>query len=293
MLKLGLLGFGEVGYTFAKGIMQKGSNCEVYAHDLNQNEDWKGDQIRNRAAETNVRLVDSVEELVERTEIILGIVPSKAASISAQTVAKYLTSGKNYCDLSSASPNLKKDAANLFGSHKGTFIDGAIMGAMVSYGFQVPIYVAGENAEAVTKDLIGIGFKVTYVGPEPGNASAIKMLRGSFTKGIEALIVETFYAASKYGGENVLLETLSDTFDKESFKETVNRYITSDAIHAGRRADEVSGVIEFLRQNNIDPFVATGTYQRLRWAESLELREKLKGVTPEDFREVLALYPDK
>jgi 3-hydroxyisobutyrate dehydrogenase-like beta-hydroxyacid dehydrogenase len=293
MLKIGLLGFGEVGYTFAKGILEKGSACQVYTHDLSQNDGWKGEQIRARAVETKAVLVDSVEDLVKKSEIILGIVPSKASGSAAQTMAQYLTAGQAYCDLSSASPAVKKEAARILESCKGTFIDGAIMGAMATYGFKVPIFVAGEKAEGVAEKLKEVGFNLTYVGPEPGNASAVKMLRASFTKGIEALIVETFYAASRYGSQEMLLEVLADTFDKESFRETVNRYITSDAIHAGRRADEVSGVIEFLKQSKIDPFVANGTYQRLKWSEGLGLREKLKGVTPKDFREVLPLYPPK
>ncbi|HHV64928.1 MAG TPA: NAD(P)-dependent oxidoreductase [Peptococcaceae bacterium] len=293
MLKLGFLGFGEVGYTFAKGILEKGAVCRVYAHDLCQNDGWKGEQIRARALETKVVLTDSVEDLVKISDIILGIVPSKASTSAAQCIAQYLTAGQAYCDLSSASPNVKKEAAHILKSCKGTFVDGAIMGAMATYGFQVPIFVAGEKAEEVAEKLKTVGFNLTYTGPEPGNASAVKMLRASFTKGIEALIVETFYAASRYGSQEMLLEVLADTFDRESFKETVNRYITSDAIHAGRRADEVSGVIEFLKQSDIEPFMATGTYQRLKWSESLGLKEKLKGVTPQDFREVLRLYPQK
>jgi 3-hydroxyisobutyrate dehydrogenase-like beta-hydroxyacid dehydrogenase len=291
MLKLGLLGFGEVGYTFAKGILEKGSACQVYTHDVCQNDGWKGEQIRARAAEAKAMLVDSVEDLVRNSDIILGIVPSKASNSAAKTIAQFLTSGQAYCDLSSASPPVKKEAAQILQSCKGTFVDGAIMGAMSAYGFKVPIFVSGEGAEQATGELKKVGFNLTNVGPEPGNASAVKMLRASFTKGIEALIVETFYAASRYGSQDTLLETLADSYDRESFKETVNRYITGDAIHAGRRADEVSGVIEFLRQNGIDPFMANGTYQRLKWAESLGLREKFKGVTPNDFREVLALYP--
>ena len=291
MLRLGLLGFGEVGYTFAQGILEKGSDCVVYAHDLSQNDGWKGEQIRSRAAEAKANLVGSVEDLANESDIILGIVPSSASGSAAQAISQYLIPGKGYCDLSSASPAVKKEAAGIIQSTKGIFVDGAIMGAMVSYGFKVPIFVSGQDAQRIAGELINIGFNITFVGNKPGSASAVKMLRASFTKGIEALIVETFYAASKFGSQDMLLSVLADTFNKESFEETVNRYITSDAIHAGRRADEVSGVIEFFQQNNIDPFVALGTYQRLKWSEDLGLREKLKGVTPGDFREVLTLYP--
>ena len=168
-----------------------------------------------------------------------------------------------------------------------SFVDGAIMGSMALYGFKAPILVAGPSAAEWASKLHSVGFNIQCVGEQVGAASTTKMLRSVFTKGLEALVVETFYAASILGVENLIQDVLANTFDNETFAESVTRYLTSDAIHATRRIAEVEDVISVLKGLGVDPIMTEATMRRLRWSASLKLNEHFKGVTPQSGKEVL------
>lgn len=287
-MKLGILGFGEVGYTFAKGIRKHSKkDYELFAYDVNQSKNWQGELIHDRAHETNVCLVSCLEELTQRSDVILSVLPALISIQIAWQISSLLTPRHLYCDLSSASPNTKRQASEIIQNANGRYIDGAIMGSMKTYGFTVPVYLSGENAAYAHEILTHFGMNVQVVSSEIGGASAIKLLRSSFTKGIEALILETFHTANLFKVEDAVLETLSDTFDRESFHETVNRYLTSSVIHADRRVIEAGEVIELLKEAGISPYLASGSQQRLEWLAQKKLREKFKGIAPNDFHEVL------
>lgn len=294
MKKIGFIGFGEVGYTFAKGIKDfTQGKCRIYAYDANQNNDWQGKLIQNRASEVGVTLAKDMNQLAELSEIIIGLVPAGISVKVAGELVRKLKDGQVYCDFSSASPVSKVEINEMFADSEASFIDGAIMGSMASYGFRAPIFISGQSVKKVAHDLTDIGFNVRIAGSNPGAASTIKMLRASFTKGIEALIFETFYAAKIFDVEDTVLEILADTFDNETFSQSVNRYLTSGAIHARRRADEVAGVIGLLESAKIEPFMAQGTYQRLTWVADMNLKELYNGITPEDYRDVLNKLKEK
>lgn len=294
MKRIGFIGFGEVGFTFAKGIRDYAQGkCTVYAYDANQDNDWQGKLIHGRANEAGVTLVKNMSELIEMSDIILGLIPASISVKVASQLADELKGGQVYCDLSSASPSGKIESNKIISKSNATYIDGAIMGSMLSYGFNVPIFISGPSAANIVKDLANVGFNVKVVGENAGAASTIKMLRASFTKGIEALIFETFYAASISNVEDIVLEILADTFDKESFCETVNRYLTSGAIHAKRRAEEVAGVIGLLESIGVEAYMAQGTYNRLSWVAEMGLKELYGGITPKDYRDVLNKLKEK
>lgn len=291
-MRLGMIGFGEVGYTFAKGLAVAG-NAQVYAYDPGQTTGWQGELIQDRAKETGVQLVGDQKQLLKTAEIILGLVPASVSLLVARGISLDLAPGQVYCDLSSASPTAKKEASEIITKAGGSYIDGTIMGSMATYGFGVPLYLSGADADEVAVQLRVVGFEAKAVGPHAGTASAVKLLRSTFTKGIEALVVETFYAAKLSHAEEMVLDSLADTFDQESFRETVNRYLTSSAIHAERRVAEVGGVVELLKEMGVEPHMATGTLQRLQWMAARKLGDHFRGQAPKDFREVLSALSEE
>jgi 3-hydroxyisobutyrate dehydrogenase-like beta-hydroxyacid dehydrogenase len=286
VLRIGFLGFGEVGYTFAKGL-QSNPACIVAAYDNNQDSSWKGDLIQKRAAESGVTLVNGPAELTNCSDIILGMVPAKFTLVAAKSVIPFLTTSKVYCDLGSATPSTKRQIIESEAAKGVHFLDGAIMGSMPLYEFKAPILVAGESADYWAGRLRHVGFNVKSAGYEVGAASTIKLLRSVFTKGYEALILETFHAASFLEIEDMVRDVLADTFDNETFSQSVDRYITSDAIHADRRAHEVKGVEQVLRELGVEPIMAKATRRRLEWSASLGLCDRFHGMQPSDPKIVL------
>ncbi len=66
--------------------------------------------------------------------------------------------------------------------------------------------------------------------------------------------------------------------------DTVESLIPSGTIHAKRRAEELEMSAEAVADAGIDPIMARAVAARLRWKESLGLKEKLNGVEPQDYR---------
>jgi len=70
--------------------------------------------------------------------------------------------------------------------------------------------VAGEEAQAAVDWMNANGFDAKYLGPKPGSASSVKMVRSVLMKGLEALGVEALVTAERQGIREEVLECLAD-----------------------------------------------------------------------------------
>ena len=70
--------------------------------------------------------------------------------------------------------------------------------------------VAGEEAEAAVAWMNANGFDAKYLGPKPGSASSVKMVRSVLMKGLEALGVEALVTAERQGIREEVLDCLAD-----------------------------------------------------------------------------------
>jgi 3-hydroxyisobutyrate dehydrogenase-like beta-hydroxyacid dehydrogenase len=131
------------------------------------------------------------------------------------------------------------------------------------------------------------GFNVEVVGERPGQAAAIKMLRSVLMKGIESLLLESLMAARRHGVEDIVLDTVAAFFDKDSFGVGANLLITTDAIHAGRRADEATMMAEVVEEVGINPRLSRAIAETLYWSKSLGLKEHFGGEVPSDWKVVI------
>ena len=78
---------------------------------------------------------------------------------------------------------------------------------------------------------------------EIGIASAIKMCRSIMIKGIEALVVESMFAARRFGAEEAVLASLDRTFPHMGWSAQLPDYLVSRvAEHGRRRAAEMREV---------------------------------------------------
>lgn len=63
--------------------------------------------------------------------------------------------------------------------------------------------------------------------------------------------------------------------------------LTTGAIHAERRAEEVAMSAEALADAGLDPVMARAAAERLRWVAGLGLKQQFGGVVPDSYRTVL------
>jgi len=115
----------------------------------------------------------------------------------------------------------------------------------------VPVLLAGTRAEEVRELLAGERFKPTCIAGEPGDASAIKMLRSVLMKGLEALFVESLVAAEVQGLRPAFLQDFED-LDERPFATTMEVQTVTHLVHAQRRLGEIERVQTVLQADGVD-----------------------------------------
>src|SRR5581483_945057 len=170
-LRIGFVGFGEAGYHIAKGLKQPGVGA-ITAFDINTHTAGLGEKIRQRAAESGTRLVDSNEELTHSSDIVLSTVTADQAARAAEQNAPSLNLRHFYADLNSVSPALKQSIARTVGATGAQFVEIAVMAPVPPYGHRVPMLAGGQGAAAFSERMKPFGFQIEVVSQEVGMAAA-------------------------------------------------------------------------------------------------------------------------
>jgi 3-hydroxyisobutyrate dehydrogenase-like beta-hydroxyacid dehydrogenase len=285
-VKLGLVGFGEVGSALASGLSKQGLTS-ISAFDPKALSGPFSGLLRKRAIEAQADLVNTWSDLARRSTLILGVVPGSASRGVAQSLRAVLNDQHVYVDLAAATPNVKQAVASILSKTGAQLADGAIMSTPREDGYRILILASGPAARTFSDLMTPWGMRVSTVDADIGAASGIKSLRTVFTKGIEALLVECVLACHRYGIEQEVLGSIAQWMDQRPFLETVNLLLVTDAIHAGRRASEVSMSARALRQVGIEPTMTNAAGKVLRRVAGLGLEEEFGGVIPERYAEVI------
>jgi len=205
-MKVGFLGFGEVASTLSAGLLKNGVEVSTCIED-------RSPRTQKLAQETGLNLYGSNRGLAENSDILISAVTPAAAIRTAREVGKYVDGV--YVDINNISPVTAKKALSFI--KNGKTADASIIGS-VRKGLNVQIIASGSFAHEFAR-LNDYGMNITVIGSEVGQASAVKMLRSSFTKGISALLFETLYPAYKMGIDKEVLEYISNT-EYEGFKDS-------------------------------------------------------------------------
>jgi len=245
-MKVGFVGFGEVASTLARGLMEEG--VEVYTC-----LEGRSARTRELARSMAVQVCSSHSEMAEKVEMILSAVtPSRAISIAREL----RNINGIYVDLNNVSPLTVKEVLEMLG--EANTVDAAILGSVRRNGLKVKIIASGEAAEKFTQ-LNDYGMNIEVIGPEPGQASAIKMLRSAYTKGVSALLLESLHAANQMGIDEEVLKYISQT-EGPGFKESAVSRMTSSLYHAQRRSEEMKEVVKMLSAET-EPFMSRATLE--------------------------------
>jgi len=282
--RIGFIGFGEVGKTFASAMVARGAEVSYY------------DVIRTDAVPGAAYC--SLEELVSRCEILLSTVTTHVAAAAAETAAPFLTSRNTYADMNSTSASLKRRIAGIIGASAAHFVEGAILSAVGEAGAKASILVAGERAEAFAHRMNELGLvNVKYFSSVVGEASQVKMLRSIFSKGVECLLLEMLVAGKRAGVAEYLWKDIVDFMTKHPFLGIAENWIKTHPGASERRYHEMEQVLETLQELGVDPIMTRGTTEFFRqstesrlaarftrkpddvWAVPEEL-EKLRRQTP-------------
>jgi 3-hydroxyisobutyrate dehydrogenase-like beta-hydroxyacid dehydrogenase len=279
------MGFGEAGYHFAKGLSGNGL-AGMVAYSRSGVKAGPDDPLRARAAEAGVELVKSPRELCRRTDVVLAVTPGRNALAALRSVRRHLRPDHIYVDLSAASVKAMEKAPSLL-EEGAAFVDAAIMGPVPVEGLKVLLLVSGPRAARFRELLAPCGMNVEVVEGESGAASAMKLLRAIFMKGLTGLLFETLEAAQRRGMRGAVEAELVRWMDGTPFAQVIRRFVGSTAIHAGRRAHEMADTIELLRSLGSSTRMTKATRAWFMEVEQLGLSARFGGRVPDSIDPVI------
>src|SRR6185437_11687307 len=162
------------------------------------------------------------------------------------------------------SPGRKQETAKVL-EGAARYVDVAILAPIHPKRHQTPLLLAGPNAEAVMPLLIDeLEMRGVIAGNEVGQAAALKMIRSVMIKGIEALTLECFLAAHRYGIVDEVAASLKNNYPTLDWNKVIEYNIERMASHGVRRADEMDQATETLRELGVEPLMAATTSTRQR-----------------------------
>jgi 3-hydroxyisobutyrate dehydrogenase-like beta-hydroxyacid dehydrogenase len=285
--RIGIVGLGEAGSAIAAGLQETGQ-AEVAGFDARLDVP----AVRERAAGTGIHLASSLADLADSSEVVLCLTHASTALVVARAIAPHLGDGHVYSDWNSGGPQLKKDVAAVITPSGAAFVDGAVMAAVPRPRHRVPVLLSGDGAERLVTATAGLGMELEIVGGEPGQASAVKMLRSLLVKGLEALILECLVAARRFGAEEKVLGSMNGSLPMHDWSELASYLTTRTYLHGRRRAEEMGQVAATLREVGVDPIVATACERRLLWLADLELGSGTDAPEPQRYTDVITLVEE-
>ena len=298
---IALLGFGEAGSAIARGLASEkgwrgpakpGDNAprRVIAIDPALDKDARGTALGKEAGRLQIPISDKYTEALSDADLVICAVQGEHALDAASSAAPLLKKGAYFLDLCTVTGKMADEDRAAIEKAGALYIDIAVMGGFFKYGIKAPMLVAGGDAKAAVDWMNANGFDAKYLGPRPGSASSVKMVRSVLMKGLEALGVEALVTAERQGIREEVLECLADV-DLVPFRDHLASLVQTHVVHARRRWEEMGLVAQTLRETGVEPKMTVTTEQTLR-------RSVEAGIAPADGKvpgldEALKLLSDK
>lgn len=284
-VRLGFMGFGEVGYGFARDLIRAGL-AGVVAYSPAAARAGGGTLAHQRAADAGVELVATPGELAKRAELIVAVVPGAEALPALRTLRRHLGARHLYVDASTASVRDMERAAAMLEGRAG-FVDAAVMGTVPLNGMRVVTVASGPRAAEFHDALAPLGMNIKVVPGAAGAASAMKLLRSVVFKGLTAVLIESLEAARRLGVMDEVAADICGSIDERPFAQTMKRLVCGTAVHAERRVHEMHEAMTLLRHLDSSTRLTAATKANLVDIAGMGLREAFGAQEPEALGPVL------
>ena len=194
-MTVGLLHPGEMGA--ALGSVLQGGTTVLWASA------GRSDATARRAEEAGLQDVGTVDELAQRSNVIVSVCPPHAAFEVARTVSGFTGV---YVDANAVSPETTRAIAALVEEGGARFVDGGIVGPPPRAAGTTRLYLSGPDASEAADVFEGSLLEPRVISDAVGAASALKMAYAAWTKGTAALLLATRALARAENVEPALAE---------------------------------------------------------------------------------------
>lgn len=241
-MRVSVLGLGEAGSLYAAGLVRQG--YEVSGYDPAAGATPRG-----------VTRADTPEAAVSDAAVVLSLVGGRAALPAATSVAEALPAKAVYVDMNACDPAVKRQIAAEVGADR--FADVSVIGSVPTHGAATSVVVSGAGARTAGRVFAELGAEVDDIGGQPGDATARKLLRSTFMKGLGALIVESVGAGRAAGAEQWVREQISAELADGAT--ALDRLRDGTIKHAERRSHEVDAAAALLDSLGHRPVLTRAT----------------------------------
>jgi 3-hydroxyisobutyrate dehydrogenase-like beta-hydroxyacid dehydrogenase len=248
--RISFIGFGEAGQAIATGL--RGDGVErIAAWDILFPQTG-GALLKAAAEKIGARVAASAAEATRDADIVIAAVTAASSVEAAKSAVPDLSGAPYYLDINSVSPGRKQETAALLGD-RARYVDVAIIAPIHPKLHKTAMLIAGPHAQSIAPLLTELGMNVTIAGEKTGTAAAIKMIRSVMIKGIEALTLETFIAATRAGLVEEVTASMKNNYPGLDWAKIAEYNVERMASHGERRAAEMEESARTLRELGIEP----------------------------------------
>ena len=276
--RIGLIGHGEVGKTFSVGLKDKPGVMAVGAWDLKFIDPATSKFELDQCSLHGITAHGSMRELCEASDLIISAVTASNTLAVAQEAARFIRAGSVFLDFNSASPGTKQQAAALIDARGADYVEAGVMTSVPPHGIRVPMLLGGLQAAPLAELLNRWGLDANAVSDKLGVASAIKMCRSVMIKGLEALVIESYTTARRYGVEDHVLPTLQETFPAIDWQRQGGYFFSRVVQHGKRRAEEMREAANTVKEAGFEPFMSVAIADKQQWISDRALDDVFKGL---------------
>ncbi len=234
---IGFLGFGEAGRSFCDSLCEMDTSLKVIAFDIELGTQSRDDMQKEMRARS-VKCVEPPQDLAA-ADVIFSAVTADQSLLAIQPLLPSLGEHHVLIDINSVSPARKLETARQVENTGACYIDMAVIAPVHPKGHRTATLIATRWPDAITPFVDRYLFDYTFVGKKPGDATAIKMVRSLFVKGLEVLTVETLLAAEKSGCRDLVLSSLAASYPGLGWPEIASYHFERTLRNGQRRAAEM------------------------------------------------------
>jgi 3-hydroxyisobutyrate dehydrogenase-like beta-hydroxyacid dehydrogenase len=288
-MKIGLIGYGEVGRIFAEDLSKLGVTLNAFDNKLSDSE---GDSLRAHAALHGVHMACSASEAVLAADLVICAVTASQTVIAARSCVDGIARNTKhadkynlhtdrppaeqgsctYLDFNSVSPGVKFQCSEIVQHAGGRYVEAAIMTSVPPYRSQVPILLGGPYAEGLVSELNSLGFKASVASAKFGVSAAATMCRSVIIKGLESMVIESLTTARAYGVEDSVIASLYESFPGIDWEQQAAYFFQRVIEHGKRRSEEMLECAATVSEVGLTPWSATGSAERNAWMADIAER---------------------
>ncbi|MBI3247877.1 MAG: NAD(P)-dependent oxidoreductase [Deltaproteobacteria bacterium] len=267
MPTIGILYPGDMGHNVARVLLEDGFSVVTTLA-------GRSERTRRLCAGTMIEVLDSLQQVCERADIVISIVPPAAATAAAAdfvAAAAHLVHPPLYVDANAISPMTTQEVGAIVTQAGIPYLDACIIGPARDVRGRCTFHVSGPDAQRF-EACIGTSIKTRQLGDRIGQASAFKIAFSGLNKGLAALLFELTAAGKEFGFLDDLLQTYTALLP--GIMQALEWLVPTYPLHSARRADEMAELADMLEHYGFSSVMASGARDTLAAVGKLRLAER-------------------